>query len=299
MIRSQAPCRLPICGGGSDLPEQWRRRPGFLVAAAIDKYVTVTVGPGERIDIGRDFGYPLAAGWKTTDCVILESQVLPGSGLGGSSALMVALLRAKHPDLHPHELAMAAYALERYSLGQPVGYQDGFAAAFGGCIALEIDTFGRVWASPFSLPPDFHSRLLLMATGIQRPAADVLRKQAAEVCTKLVSREAMDQIARLGHDIYENLRDNQGKRYGELCDQHWQHKRATTGAVTNPQIDAWYTLARVHGASGGKICGGGGGGYFLFVVEPPDRQHLVETMTAAGLTETPFRFTNEGARIIP
>lgn len=298
MIRVQAPCRLPICGGGHDLPEQWRKRPGFLVTAAINKYTTVTVGPGERIDIGRDFGYPLAAGWKATDYVRFESQVLPGSGLGGSSALMVALLRAKHPDLQAHELAMAAYHLERFFLGEPVGYQDGFAAAFGGCLAMEIDTHGRVNTWPVTLPPDFNDRLLLMATGIQRPAADVLNKQAEAICTKLVSREAMDQIARLGHNIYEDLRDNGGRNYGPLTDLHWQFKRATTGAVTNPAIDTWYDLARENGASGGKCTGAGGGGFLLFVVEPPDRQHLVETMTAAGLVETPFQFTNEGARII-
>lgn len=163
---------------------------------------------------------------------------------------------------------------------------------------MEIDTHGRVNTWPVTLPPDFNDRLLLMATGIQRPAADVLNKQAEAICTKLVSREAMDQIARLGCEIYEDLQDNGGCNYGSLTDLHWQFKRATTGVVTNPQIDAWYTLARVHGASGGKCIGAGGGGYLLFVVEPSDRRHLVETMTTAGLTETPFQFTNEGARII-
>jgi D-glycero-alpha-D-manno-heptose-7-phosphate kinase len=164
---------------------------------------------------------------------------------------------------------------------------------------MEIDHQGRVRTWPVTLPPDFHGRLLLMATGIQRPAADVLRKQAAETSTKLVCREAMQQIAQLGHAIYHDLRDNAGRRFGELTDLHWSYKRATTSAISNPVIDAWYDLAREHGAEGAKLIGAGGGGFFLFVVPPDRRYHLVETMTAAGLTELPFRFTDQGARIIP
>lgn len=298
MITVQSPLRLPICGGGSDICTHWRKSSGFLVTAAIDKYLTITVTSGNRLNTIPQNRYATAAGWNDMDLMTIESDVPEGSGLGGSSSLMVALLRAKYPDIQPHELAMAAYHLERFFLCEPVGYQDGFAAAFGGCIAMNIDTIGQVTTFPVLLPPDFHSRLLLMATDIQRPAADVLRKQAAEVCTKLVSREAMNHIAQLGHIIYEDLRNNQGKRYGELCDLHWQYKRATTGAVTSPAIDAWYDLARENGASGGKCVGAGGGGFLLFVVEPPYRPHLVETMTAAGLTETSFQFVNHGARVI-
>lgn len=301
-ITVKAPMRLPICGGGSDLPHRWRRDGGFLVTAAIDKYVTVTIEPDacspKAADSPSVLHYATAAGIKD-GLVWVKSDIPPGSGLGGSSALMVALLRARHPELPVHELAMAAYHAERYGpLNQPVGYQDAFAAAFGGCIALEIDHVGRVATWPVTLPQDFHARLLLMATGIQRPAADVLRKQAAETCTKLVSREAMQQIAELGHVIYRDLRDNAGRRYGELTNLHFQYKRATTSAISNPVIDAWYDLAREHGAEGGKLIGAGGGGFFLFVVPPPARYHLVETMTAAGLTEMPFQFTDQGARIV-
>lgn len=297
-ITAQAPMRLPICGGGSDLPHRWRRDGGFLVTAAIDKYVTVTIQPGAKNVPMPQNRYAFAAGWQWDNLVAIDSTVPPGSGLGGSSALMVAMLRARHPELPVHELAMAAYCLERYHLDEPVGYQDAFAAAYGGTIALEINQTGDVATWPVTLPADFHARLLLMSTGIQRPAADVLRQQAAETCTKLVSREAMQQIAGLGHEIYHDLRDHGGRRYGELVDLHWQYKRATTAAISNPAIDAWYDLAREHGAEGGKVIGAGGGGFFLFVVPPASRYHLVDTMTSAGLTELPFQFTDQGARII-
>lgn len=304
-ITAQAPMRLPICGGGSDLPHRWRRDGGFLVTAAIDKYVTVTAtlnaasGCFTPDDAEAKYHYAYAAGWSPTTALDVKSDIPPGSGLGGSSSLMVALLRARHPNLPVHELAMAAYHAEAFGpIGAPVGYQDAFAAAFGGTIALEIDAYGRVATWPVTLPADFEGRLLLMATGIQRPAADVLRRQAAATSTSLVSRAAMEKIAALGHEIYHDLRDNEGRRFGELTDLHWSYKRATTSAISNPAIDAWYGLAKENGAEGGKLVGAGAGGYLLFVVPPDRRYHLVETMTAAGLTELPFQFTDQGARII-
>jgi len=297
-ITVKSPLRICLAGGASDIPEYWRRAGGFLVSVAIDQYLTVTIQPGNRIDAAPQLRYATAAGWGRHDLVEIDSMVQSGSGLGGSGSLMVALLRARHPDLQASELAAAAYNLERFSLSQPTGIQDAYIAAYGGCLAMEIDTYGRVATWPVTLPADFESRLLLMATGIQRPAADVLRKQAAATCTSLVSREAMERIAGLGHEIYHDLRDNAGRRFGELTDLHWQYKRATTSAISNPAIDAWYDLAREHGAEGGKIAGAGSGGYFLFVVPPSARYHLVDTMTAAGLTELPFQFTDQGARII-
>jgi len=269
-----------------------------LVTAAIDKYVTVEIQPKNRLHHRPQNRYALAAGWSEDDLVLIDSTVPAGSGLGGSSSLMVALLRARHPELPVHELAMAAYALERHHLGEPVGYQDAFAASYGGTIAMEINQTGDVATWPVTLPQDFHARLLLMATGIQRPAADVLRQQAAATSTKLVCREAMERIAGLGHEIYHDLRDNAGRRFGELTDLHWAYKRATTSAISSPAIDAWYDLARDNGAEGGKLVGAGAGGFLLFVVPPSARHHLVETMTAAGLTEMPFQFTDQGARIV-
>jgi D-glycero-alpha-D-manno-heptose-7-phosphate kinase len=124
-ITVKAPMRLPLCGGGSDCPHHWRRSGGFLVTAAIDQYVTVRVGPDfcrpAISDSSAALRYATAAGIEG-GIIEVEPDVPPGSGLGGSSSLMVALLRARHPDLPVHELAMAAYHAERYGrLNQPVG----------------------------------------------------------------------------------------------------------------------------------------------------------------------------------
>ena len=301
MIKAKAPCRISICGGSSDLSFYWRRNGGFLVTATIDQYVTVEIQPDNRIDTSPQHPYATAAGWGSRDLVLIESSVAPGSGLGGSSSLMVALLRARYPDLPVHELAMAAYHAERFGqIEAPVGYQDAFAAAFGGVLAMEIDNVGRVSTWHVALPPKFRDHLLLMATGIQRPSSDVLRKQEAATITSIVSRKAMESIAQLGHEIYADIRDNQGCEFGPLLDRHWQYKRAVASSMSSPVIDAWYDLAKGHGASGAKLIGAGGsGGYLLFVVEPSNRQHLVDTMIEAGLTEMPFKFTDKGAEIIP
>lgn len=299
MTTVRSPLRLPICGGGSDICTHWRRDGGFLLAATIDKYLTVKTQTVEyEWTELQQHPYATAAGFSKSDLIEIQSDVPPGSGLGSSSALMVALLRAKHPTLPPHELAMAAYDLERYHLGHPVGYQDGFAAAFGGCIALEIDTAGRVLTWTVDLPADFRDRLVLMATGIQRSAADVLQKQARDISTKLVCREAMEEIANLGRAIYDDIRYNKGKRYGELTDSHWQVKKVTTDVITNPVIDAWYDLARKSGASGGKCIGAGGGGYMLFVIDPSDRERFIGVMEAAGMKYTPFQFVDHGVEVI-
>jgi D-glycero-alpha-D-manno-heptose-7-phosphate kinase len=211
---------------------------------------------------------------------------------------MAALLRARHPDLQAHELATAAYNIERYTLNIPTGIQDSHIAAYGGCLAMEIDRQGRVRTWPVMLPSDLHSRLLLMATGIQRPAADVLRRQSTETSTNLVSRSAMQKIADLGYEIYHDLRGNAGRRFGELTLAHWRAKRATEPGISTPQIDQWIDEGLGLGAEGAKLCGAGAGGYLLFVVPPERREILVTTMANQGLVEMPFRFTPDRAEII-
>lgn len=300
IVKVRAPLRLTLAGGGTDIPEHWRRNGGCVVSATIDKYLTVEVIPDivpgcftEDQGLRRYVG---AAGWKggAFECY---SDVPAGKGLGGSGALMVALLKARHPGLQPAELAAAAYNIERYTLNRPVGIQDQYIAAYGGARVFQISRFGDVHDTPLTLPAGFNDRLLLMDTGMTRQAAGVLADQAKSLCTKLVTREAMEFIQNLGQIIYDDLVANEGRGYGRLTHDHWMFKKATSTAMSNPAIDAWYDLAREHGASGGKLVGAGGGGFLLLVVEPPDRNHLVEVLTEAGLVEMPFRFTDKGAEV--
>ena len=299
-ITVRTPLRICLAGGATDCPGYFRTHGGCCLSACIDKYLTVAVQPNNRMVLPNNPQHPyaLAAGWTERDFVKITSDVPSGSGMGGSGALMVGLLKARWPELQGYELAQAAYNIERYTLGKPIGYQDAVVAAYGGCVLMEIDTEGRLRVQPFDLPCDFADRLLLMHTGIQRDAGAVLVQQARELSTRLVSHEAMRTIQRLGHDIYEDLFLNDGRRFGEFTRKHWEYKRATCEAVTTPQIDAWVELALTHGAEGIKNSGAGGGGYLLVVCQPADRLQLIDILTGAGLTHTPFRFVDSGVEVL-
>jgi len=298
MITIQVPLRICLAGGGSDLPEYWRAETGFVVSAAISLYLTVTVSPGNRLVVGSPHPYALAAGWSPRDLVEIESDVPAGSGLGGSGALMVALLKARRPELPRPELAAAAYHLERYHLGKHCGLQDHWIAALGGAITIEIEHDGAVTTGPVRLPPGFEERLLLMRTPIRRDADVVLSSQShAIVSAQLQAESAMLKIHLLGEKIWRDLVTNDGRRFGELTRQHWEAKRASTEATSTSQIDGWVDLADREGAEAAKCIGAGAGGYLLFVVPEQRREHLARVMTEAGLSETPFRFVDEGASI--
>lgn len=302
----RVPLRICLAGGGSDLPAHFRRGGGFVVSAAIDKYLTVqvwTCTQGVCSCIGRGpavaLGYCRAAGLHPNQRASVTSDLPGRSGLGGSGALMVGLLLAQHPDLPRPELAAAAYNLERYAVGAACGIQDHYIASLGHCVTMKISRDGNVTHWHNELPLGFQKTLLLMATGIQRDADAVLAKQADGIGSNLVCRTSMERLHRLGREIYDDLCDYGGRDYGPLTDWHWQFKKATSPATTTPQIDQWYELAKANGATGGKVVGAGGGGFMLFVVPPERREHLVATMTAAGLKETPFKFVHDRAEVVP
>lgn len=300
MVTVRVPLRICLAGGGTDLPAYFRRQGGFVVSACVDKCLTVTVEPGGRAG-GRDTGrpphsYALAAGWTDRDLVTIASDVPPGSGLGGSGALMVALLKARCPDLSPYELAMAAYNLERYALCQPCGYQDHVIAAYGGCVAMQVELGGQLSVTGVTLPEDLAGRLALFSTDIHRDAGRVLGDQAAAILSESERMERMRAIHRLGIATYNDLLAG-GRNVGAWCHEHWLAKTRTTGATSTSQIDQWYALARANGAEGGKCIGAGAGGYLLFVIDPVDREPFIGVMEGAGLKHTPFQFVDHGAEV--
>lgn len=308
-VRVRVPLRICLAGGGTDLPAYFRQHGGFVVSATIDKYLLLTVEPGMRqpgavgvSDDGQLFDnrphpYALAAGWPESARFGLTSDVPPGSGLGGSGALMVALLKARCPDLSPYELAMAAYNIERYALGQPCGYQDHVVAAYGGCVAMQIERDGRVSAGRAMLPVGFVNRLALFATDIHRDAGRVLGNQTVAILRETERMKRMQAIHRIGFATYDDLMAG-GRNFGVLCHEHWLAKTRTTGAISTSQIDQWYMLAREHGAEGGKCIGAGAGGYMLFVIDPAERERFVGVMEDSGLVHTPFQFVEHGAEVM-
>jgi D-glycero-alpha-D-manno-heptose-7-phosphate kinase len=308
-VTVRTPLRLTLFGGGCDNPAYYRQYGCVLGCATIDRYITVMVRPGMRtpgrwdIDAAghvrdkRPNPYAIAAGWTDRDEVTIESPVQAGSGLGGSGALMVALLKARWPELVGHELAEATFNLERYHLGEPCGRQDHAAAAFGGASLVLVNGDGGFAVQSIALPDGLESRLALFWTGLQRSAGKVLQSQVDAIQAKSDGLAAMREIDRIGRLTYNDILSNNGQRYGELTEAHWTAKKCS-GSTTTPEIDEWHRIGIEAGAGGGKVCGAGRGGYMLFVVEPDRRERLIGALTAAGLEYSPFRFTSDKAEII-
>ena len=323
MIVARSPLRLSLGGGGTDLPSYYSRNGGFLVAAAIDKYVDVSVeetrSPDivvrssrvERVRRVEEIQHPIvrealrlvghAGGLEITS----GSEIPPGTGLGSSGSFATALLLALHAlrgiPLAPGRLAELACEVEMGRLGEPVGKQDPYIAAFGGVTCFRFEPDGRVVTSPLqvaaSVLSELESRLLLCFTGLSRSASDVLRDQDAR--TRRDDPETLKNLRAvhsMGLEVSAALENGRLGEFGRLMDEHWFHKKRRTPAATNDRIDSWYLLARRHGALGGKLVGAGGGGFLLFLCD--DRERLAAVLEGAGLRIVPFVFDPVGSRVL-
>jgi D-glycero-alpha-D-manno-heptose-7-phosphate kinase len=184
-----------------------------------------------------------------------------------------------------------------------VGKQDQYIAAFGNVTALSIARDGRVTVEPVPVRAEvlveLQSRLLVMYSGVERPAKLVLTEQGQRLeNAEPATLAGMHRIKALGRDVYELLVRGDVDRYGELLHEHWQHKRRLASKMTDAVLDEHYEAARKAGAIGGKLIGAGGGGFFMFYVRPAERSRTLEALVARGLRPLPFRFDLEGARIV-
>jgi len=325
VIISRAPVRFSLGGGGTDLPSYYRQYGGYVVTAAIDRYVYVLANrrfyddirlayseteivPDVRSIRHRIFRAALEmVGIERAIELASVADVPANSGLGSSGTFTVALLNALHAYkrefVSTTQLAEEACELEMIRLGDPVGKQDQYIAAFGNVTALTIDTSGEVHAEPVPIRDEvmgeLENNLVALYSGIERPASAVLTEQGSRVRAHDPATIAgMHRIKEIGHEVYRLLVSGELDLYGELLHDHWTHKRSLASRMTDPVIDEDYAAARAAGALGGKLMGAGGGGFFLFYVRPADRRRLIETMEARGLRTLRFRFDLDGARIV-
>jgi D-glycero-alpha-D-manno-heptose-7-phosphate kinase len=324
MIIVRSPLRITLGGGGTDLPSYYRDHEGFLIAAAVDKYVYVTVikpfTPGIYLKYSRiehvkrieDVQHPIvreALKQITLDPMQIEITTLAdipaGTGLGSSGSFTTALLRALHAHthyiIHPRELAEQACAIEIEKLKEPVGKQDQYIAAFGGITCFTFHRDGTVNAIPLAIDDEFcyalEDSLLLFFTGFSRPARVLLKDQDSRIKSNdsdMINN--LHYIKALGLRAKEALEAGDLTAFGLLMHEHWEHKRKRSDGMSNPQIDAWYTTAMTNGAVGGKLIGAGGGGFLLFVAE--DKTRLRNAMRREGLPEVRFHFDFEGTKIV-
>jgi D-glycero-alpha-D-manno-heptose-7-phosphate kinase len=324
VIITRSPLRITLGGGGTDLPSYYRAHGGFLVAAAIDKYVYVTVmrpfTPGvylkysklEHVDLVDEVQHPIIReamrllDFKTPQVEITTLADIPaGTGLGSSGSFTTALLKALHSHrrqlLHPSQLAELACEIEIDRLGEPIGKQDQYIAAYGGLTCFTFHQDGRVEAEPLKIPIDalhvLEDNVLLFFTGFSRSAGSILadQKTRTEVHDDEMLRN-LHYVKELGIRSKEALERGDTTQFGELMHEHWQHKKRRSGGMSNSQIDQWYELGRANGAIGGKLVGAGGGGFLMFYTE--DHRRLREAMVRAGLQEVRFRFDFEGTKVL-
>jgi D-glycero-alpha-D-manno-heptose-7-phosphate kinase len=325
MIITKTPFRITLGGGGTDLPSFYREHGGFVLAAGIDKYMFLSVNT-PILDDGIRVQYSQTEQVRHVDQVqhTLARQALrhfhfengieivsiadipAGTGLGSSSCYLVGLLNAMHTltqsSSSPERLAEEACYIELEVLQKPIGKQDQYMAALGGLTTLEISPDGQVHASHLCLDLELvealESNIILFYTGAERDAAGILEKQ--DTATKRKSSAvvgSLREIKDIGIEIYDCILHGNLRRFGELLDIHWQSKKRLSEGVTNPQIDAWYELAKHNGAIGGKISGAGGGGFLMLYCEE-NKARLREALRHAGLRELSFRFEFEGSKVV-
>ena len=325
MIVSRAPVRFSLGGGGSDLPSYSRDHGGFVVSAAVDKFVFVCVA--------RRFYDTIRLAYSETETVASVDEIrhrifraaLKGmgftgglelhsladvpanTGLGSSSSFTVALLNGLHAyrreSVPAEQLAREACRLEIEVLGEPIGKQDQYIAAYGGISAMTFHPDGRVEVERLDLRDEvideLESRLVVFYSGVERAASSVLVQQASSIVeNRDAAVDRMHRIKALGRDTRDILLSGALDSYGELLHEHWMQKRRLAASMTDGAIDEHYEAARRAGALGGKLMGAGGGGFFLFYVRPAERRRVHEALTARGLRPMRFRFDFDGARIM-
>ncbi len=324
MIITRSPLRVSLGGGGTDLPSYYREHSGFVIAAAIDKYVYITLHQTfvedliikysrlERVKSVEEVQHPLIrealrlVGVGAPHLEITSMADMPaGTGLGSSGSFTTALLKAFHTLkknlVHPQELAEQACHIEIDILKEPVGKQDQYIAAFGGITCFRFLPNDRVEARPLKIATETHDNLednlLLFFTGYSRAASDVLREQ--DVKTRESDHEMISNlhfVKELGRKSKEALESGNLEQFATRMNVHWEHKTRRSVKMINDQIEHWYALALANGALGGKLVGAGGGGFLMLYAN--DKVRLRAAMREAGLQEVRFRFDFEGTKVV-
>jgi D-glycero-alpha-D-manno-heptose-7-phosphate kinase len=324
MIIARSPLRISLGGGGTDLPSYYKQHEGFLVSAAIDKYIYVAIN--KPFNKGGIFRYSSMENSQDVDSIkhpiIREALKLfdeknlqieissmadipAGTGLGSSGSFTTALLKALYVYnrryLSQQDLAELACFIEIEKLREPIGKQDQYIASVGGISSFAFHKDDTVTYSALNLPSktlyQLEDNLLLFFTGFSRSASEILKDQ------KIRSDNNEDEILNnlhytkdIGYKSKKALEEGDLISFGELMHEHWQHKKNRSSNMSNQKINEWYELALTNGAIGGKVVGAGGGGFLMFMANDPEK--LRQTMNKEGLEEVRFRFDFEGTKIV-
>jgi D-glycero-alpha-D-manno-heptose-7-phosphate kinase len=325
MIITRSPLRITLGGGGTDLPSYYETYGGFLIAAAIDRYVYITLHDTfqqefiikysrlERVTSISAIEHPIIReSFRATEIeeagsleVTSMADIPAGTGLGSSGSFTTALLKALHAHkknlIHPQELAAQACDIEINRLGEPIGKQDQYIAAFGGLTCFEFAADGTVRAWPLRISEDsrydLEDNLLLFFTGYSRSASTVLKEQNDR--SKTMDHDMLTNlhfVKELAKESQQALEAGELREFARLMNVHWQNKKKRSNNMSNQHINELYDFAMANGALGGKLIGAGGGGFLMFYTE--DKTKLRHAMRDQGLKEVRFKFDFEGTKLL-
>jgi D-glycero-alpha-D-manno-heptose-7-phosphate kinase len=324
MIISKTPLRIPIAGGGTDLPSFYSRFGSYFISAAIDKYVYIVL---QERKYYKEFLLKYSRTEKVVNIDKIKNNIIRESlkllkihtpleivsfsdvggetGLGSSGAFCVGLLNALHNFkrelVTQEQLAEEACHIAIDVLGQPSGKQDEYIAAFGGVSSFRVNKKGKVIVNKDEFQENFIRELehflYMFYTGIHRKSKDILQKQKDSTINN--DKDIINNLKNtqeLGYEIRDALKNGNAAKFGELLHKHWEIKRQRS-KTTNEKIDRWYEIARKNGVVGGKIMGAGGGGFFLFYCEK-NAPKMIEVLERSRLKHVPFNFDYSGSKII-
>ena len=323
MIISRTPLRISLGGGGTDLPSYYSHDGGFVLSAAIDKYVYIGVNRTftddyflkysqlERVTDRSQIEHPIFREVlnlleidKSIE-IISMADIPAGTGLGSSGSFTVGLIRALYAHRREHissqDLAEIACDIEINKLNEPVGKQDQYIASFGGINCFEFKKDGNVDVAPLALSlstlHDLELNLVLFFTGYSRSASGILKDQSDKSNSGDADmRKNLDETQALGRQIKDCLENGDAEQFGLLMNDHWQRKRRRSTGMSNPTIDELYELGMANGAVGGKLVGAGAGGFLMFYAN--DAGKLRNAFRQRGLEEVVFRFDHDGSTIL-
>lgn len=321
MIISRTPLRVSFAGGGSDLPSYYREDEGAVLSTTIDKYVYLAVhkyfypsktllkySKTELVDNYAEINHPIFREClKMLDLHGLDissmADVPAGTGLGSSSSFTVSLLNVlhayKHEAVSAEYLASTACDIEINRLGDPIGKQDQYAAAYGGLNFIKFNYDGTVDVSKIVMNPQAKSQLdhnlIMLYTGQTRSASAILKQQNVAMKEEK-KRETMREMVMLAYELRHVLESNQIDDFGRILHESWMLKQTLSNGISNGEINEMYRKGLVAGALGGKLLGAGGSGFLLFYCPEEKREQFNREM--AEYRELPFSFDMSGSKII-
>jgi len=332
VIRSKAPLRLGFGGGGTDVDPYCSMFGGAVLNATIDLFTYCTIIPSSdshvvfesgnsgdsislnsnpvfefdgRFDLHKGVHNKMTKLFKLNTLsykMVTYSDAPPGSGLGSSSALVVAMIKAfaewHSLPLGEYDMALLAFEIERFDVGLAGGRQDQYASTFGGFNFMEFSE-NNVVVNPLRIKQwiadELQASLVLYYTGVSRDSANIIIEQQKNVVTNNIdSIESMHSLKNLAYNIKESILKGDIKQFADYIGKSWINKKRMAKMVSNSEVDKIFNTAIRNGAITGKISGAGGGGFIMFLVDPVDKHHLMNTLGELTGKVINFNFSSGG-----